>query len=117
MPTETEREMLRPFYLVLVVWGEQYRNYFLDFCLPSLLAPGNIPTLAAKRPTKYLIATTRSDWEEIRHTTIFRELERYVSPDFVELPACPPERPFWMQNIVGHKLCCDIIAKEEAYRI
>ena len=27
-------------YLGLTFWGEEYRRYFVDFCLASLLAPG-----------------------------------------------------------------------------
>jgi hypothetical protein len=112
-----DRNALRPFYLVLVVWGEQYRNYFLEYCLPSLLAPSNIPALAGRRPAKYLIATTAEDWGAMRDTAIFRELERHVTATFLELPVCPPDRPYWLQNIVGHKMCCDLIFRDKAYRI
>ena len=28
------------------VWGAAFVRQFLDFCLPTLLAPGNIPALA-----------------------------------------------------------------------
>jgi hypothetical protein len=117
MDYHNERVPLRPFYFVLVVWGREYRDYFLEYCLPSLLAPGNIPAVAKCRPSKYLIATTSDDWESMRNTAIFRELERYVDPVFIELPPCPPDRPYWMQNIVGHKLCCDIAFRDRAYRI
>jgi hypothetical protein len=108
---------LRPFYFVLVVWGERYRNYFLDYCLPTLLAPGNIPAVARRRPTKYLMATTREDWEAMRRTAIFHALQEHTEPIFIELPGCPPDRPYWMQNIVGHKLCCERILQDKAYRI
>lgn len=36
---------LRPFYFVVVFWGERFRSYLVDFCLPSLLSPHNIPAL------------------------------------------------------------------------
>jgi len=108
---------LRPFYFVMVVWGEEYRNYFLEYCLPSLLAPGNIPAISKNRPAKYLIATTAADWELMRQTAVFQQLSHYVATKFIELPFCPGDRPYWMQNIVGHKLCCDLIAKEKAFRI
>ena len=35
----------RPFYFMVVLWGERFRNYFLDYCLASALSPGNIPAL------------------------------------------------------------------------
>ena len=117
MDQQSVSTSLRPFYFVLVVWGQRYRDYFLEYCLPSLLAPGNIPAVTGRRPAKYLIATTEDDWASMRRTAIFRELERYVAPVFVKLPPWPSERPYWMQNIIGHKLCCDMIFHDKAYRI
>jgi len=108
---------LRPFYFVLVVWGRQYRDYFLNYCLPSLLSPENIPSLKGRREMRYLIATTKEDWDAITSTVNFRELQRHAAVAFVQLPPCPPDLPFWRQNIVGHKLCCDIIFQERGYRI
>lgn len=107
----------RPFCFVIVVWGEKFRNYLLDYCLPSLLAPGNIPALDGRRPVKCLFATTRADWELMRQTAIFGALEEHAEAVYVELPPHPPERPYWMQAIFGHKLCCDLIHAERAYRI
>ena len=39
MNAAKECNFLRPFYLMVVVWGEQYRNYFLEFCLPESPLP------------------------------------------------------------------------------
>jgi hypothetical protein len=117
MAHDGESSRQRPFYFVLVVWGEQYRNYFLEYCLPSLLAPGNLPALSGRRPAKYLIATTADDWAAMRDTAIFRALERHAVALFLELPPQPPDRPYWMQAILGHKLCCDVAFRDQAYRI
>ena len=40
MSAAKESNFLRPFYFMVVVWGEQYRNYFLEFCLPECSLPG-----------------------------------------------------------------------------
>ena len=62
---------MRPFYFVVVVWGREYRDYFLEYCLPSLLSPGNIPALDGKRPAKVLFATTAEDWDaDARHSDL-----------------------------------------------
>lgn len=116
MRSEIERGSLPPFYLVVVVWGEQYRNYFLEYCLPSLLAPRNIPALTALRAAKYLIASTADDWEVMRSTAIFRELERHLTPVFIELPP-KGQRAYWQHAIIGHQLCCDFAVNDKAYRI
>jgi hypothetical protein len=107
---------LRPFYFVVVVWGREYRDYFLEYCLPSLLSPNNIPALDGKRPAKVLFATTAEDWDAMRGTAIFRELEKHAEPVYVELPP-KGDRPYWLHSIVGHKMCCDITARDKAYRV
>ncbi|MGH6742705.1 MAG: hypothetical protein ACREDY_27350, partial [Bradyrhizobium sp.] len=107
---------LRPFYFVVVVLGAQYRDYFLEYCLPSLLSPNNIPVLAGRRPAKLLMATTAEDWEIMRATAIFRELEKHAKPVFIELPP-KGDTPYWYHSIIGHKLCCDMVARDKAYRL
>jgi hypothetical protein len=58
-------------YLAVAFWGEEYRRYFLDFCLPSLLAPGNIPAISDKASARLLIATNASDWAALQSEPIF----------------------------------------------
>jgi hypothetical protein len=117
MDTCEGAEQLRPFNFVLVVWGKRYRDYFLEYCLPSLLAPGNIPSLGGRRRARYLIATTVEDWSVMQQAAVFRELERHAAAIFLQLPPCPSERPYWMQNVIGHKLCCEKIFADKGYRI
>ena len=62
----------RPFYFIVVLWGERFRKYFLDFCLASALSPGNIPALLASRRSKFLIATRPEDWAAMRETQMLR---------------------------------------------
>lgn len=107
---------VRPFYFTTVVWGEEFRNYFLEYCLPSLLSPKNIPSLDGQRPAKYLLATTIEDWEAMKATAIFAELEKYADPIFLELPP-REDRPYWYHAILGHKLCCNMAVSDKAYRI
>ena len=106
----------RPFYIVVVVWGREYRDYFLEYCLPSLLSPNNIPALDGQRPAKVLFATTAEDWDAMRETAIFRELEKHAEPVYLELPP-KGDRPYWLHSIVGHQMCCDLTARDKAYRI
>jgi hypothetical protein len=105
----------RPFHLIVVLWGERFRNYFLEYCLPSLLAPGNIPTLAIGQAHKFLIATRPDDWAAMKATPIFRLMERYVTPVFLEIPPCPPGRGGCEHMGVGHKLALDMAYREKAY--
>jgi hypothetical protein len=117
MSNSTVSAKLRSFYFVSVAWGETYRNYFLEYCLPTLLALGNIPAIANVRPSKFLIATTAVDWEIIRSTAVFRELQKHTEPLFIELPPPRDDRYYWEQAIVGHKICCELAASDKAIRI
>ena len=51
--------------LALPAWGYRYVRQFLDVCLPTLLAPGNIPALAAALPCEFVLFTGREDAAEV----------------------------------------------------
>jgi hypothetical protein len=105
----------RSFYFIVVMWGAKYRDYFLEYCLPTLLAPGNLPALATKRPSKFLIATTLKDWRELCDTAIFREMQQYVEPIHIDIPPCPPDRSGCQHMNVGHRLACSMAYRDKAF--
>jgi hypothetical protein len=105
----------RPFCFGVVVWGETFRNFFLNYCIASLMAPNNVPALEGRRQVRFLIATTFADWEIMKRTAIFHTLELHADPVLLEIPPCPPNRPAWAHSIDGFKLCCDTAHRERAY--
>ena len=60
--------------LLLCVWGYHYVRQFLEFGLPTLLAPGNVPAVAAELPTEFVILTSSDDEPFIREHPTFRQL-------------------------------------------
>jgi hypothetical protein len=60
--------------LLLPVWGYSYVRQFLECGLPTLLAPGNVPALAAALPTEFIILTSVDDEAYIREHAAFRRL-------------------------------------------
>src|SRR5208282_5679561 len=52
--------------ILLPVWGDEFVGQFLDDSLPTLLAPGNIPALAAALPTRFVFLTRARDEAAIR---------------------------------------------------
>jgi hypothetical protein len=78
----------RPFCFMSLFWGRRYRDYFVDYCLPSLLAPGNLPLLSAADGHCFLIATPREDWESIESLPIMARLRNFATPTLIETP--PP---------------------------
>ena len=59
---------------LLPVWGQRYVRQFLEVGLPTLLAPGNLPALAATLPTRFVILTRLDDDDYIRRHVAFRRL-------------------------------------------
>src|ERR1700677_550261 len=97
----------RAFYFIVVLWGERFRNYFLNFCLASALSPGNIPALKTSPRSRFLIATRPEDWAAMRASEMFGLLKRYVDPVYIEVPACPSGRSAYQHMSIGHRLACE----------
>src|SRR5580692_9766928 len=47
--------------LLLPIWGYRYITQFLEFGLPTLLTPGNIPAVAALLPCEFHLMTSAAD--------------------------------------------------------
>jgi len=108
---------LRPFYFIIVFWGDRFRGHLADFCLPSSLSPNNIPRLSGGRRNRFVFCTTVEDWAALIRTAIFAELERHIEPQFIEIPPAPPGRPGAEHMGVGHKLAAQMAHKEGGYGI
>jgi hypothetical protein len=81
---------MRPFIFMVTFWGPTYRQYFVDRCLASLLAPDNFPQLRAEDGHRLLIATTEDDWQAIAQLPIMQEIRRYVTPIHLEIALAAP---------------------------
>src|SRR5215470_16627518 len=60
--------------LMVPVWGYQHVRQFLETSLPTLLAPGNIPALAAALDSEFIILTSEDDKEFISEHPAFKYL-------------------------------------------
>ncbi len=105
---------LRPFYFIVVVWGERYTDLLLNFCVASLLSPNNIPALL-NSGNKFLIATTDEDWARMQERPIFKKLKHYVEPVFFRIPPCPPGLSHCTHMGIGHKLATHRAYEDRAY--
>lgn len=70
---------MRPYYAMVVLWGARYRQYFTEWCLPSLLAPGNIPALPGSENV-FLIVCPDEEWTAMQAAPAFRQLRKYMQP-------------------------------------
>jgi len=108
--------VLRPFYFVVVFWGETFRNYLTDYCLPSLLAPGNIPVLSGGKD-KFLFCTTSQDWEALAKTRIFATLRQHIEPYLIEIPPAPSGKHGCEHMGIGHTLATQMAHRDGAYGV
>ena len=60
--------------VLLPVWGYRFVRQFLECGLPTLLAPGNVPALAAALPTEFVLLTSGEDEAYLREHAAFKEL-------------------------------------------
>ena len=52
--------------LLVPVWGVSYTSQFLEISLPTLLSPGNLPSLAKALPCKLVFLTSSTDAAELK---------------------------------------------------
>jgi hypothetical protein len=63
--------------MLLPVWGERSTRDFLELCLPSLLAPGNIPALSKLAPCILVLLTPGRNALIIQQSPLWDLLLRY----------------------------------------
>ncbi len=71
--------------LIVPVWGQPYADRFTELTLPALLAPGNVPYLAASLPTEVVLVTQRNLFDTLRVAESFRRLEKHCEARLVAM--------------------------------
>ena len=69
-----------------IVWGERFVDKFLNYCLPSLLAVGNIPALAQEKMVVHSIVTTEADRDRMLAHPALARLREYAEVVFTCFP-------------------------------
>ena len=69
--------------VLVPVWGYRYVSEFLEFGLPTLLAPGNLPTVARELPFRVIALTSEEDAPLIRSHPAWRHLQKICAADIV----------------------------------
>jgi hypothetical protein len=108
---------LRPFHFNVVFWGDRFRQYLTDFCLPSLLSGNNIPRLSGGRRNRFIFCTTSDDQAALKRTPIFALLDRHIEPYFIEIPPASPGLSGCEHMGVGHKLAAEMAYRERGYGV
>jgi len=90
-----------PLHFVTPVWGVDYTRTFVEVMLPSLLSPGNIPSLGPAENCRFKIYTTPEDARQIT-----------MAPSYARLSALMPVQIMDIGNIETNKY----FASSRAYR-
>ena len=68
--------------LLMAVWGEGHIHHFTQIGLPTLLAPGNVPALAAEYPCEFVFLTSTNDEEIFLEHPAVRALQKLCAVSF-----------------------------------
>jgi hypothetical protein len=55
------RSPIKAVTLLMPAWGDQHIGQFLDFCLPTLLAPGNVPAINAAVRCRFVLLSSEAE--------------------------------------------------------
>jgi hypothetical protein len=65
-------------YVSTAVWGSDYIDFFVTYCLPALLAAENLPALSARKGSTFILHTRESDFPRIEQALAYRRLRDIV---------------------------------------
>lgn len=86
VPAPTMRESLKH-EICLVCWGTTYTGFALRYFLPSLLAPGNLPSWPDRSSTTLVIYTTAADWSAIEASKTTALLRQWITLEWRPIEA------------------------------
>lgn len=72
--------------MVTVVWGRWYLDAHLDLNLPSLLAPHNLPVMAAEHDLTYVLMTIAADYDRLATSPAVLALKKILNLDLRVIP-------------------------------
>ena len=75
----SNKRAIKQITLLMPVWGYQFIGRFLEFCLPTLLAPNNIPAIARTKPCRFILLSSVADEPVIRSHPAWQKLERHCA--------------------------------------
>jgi len=79
--TERTGDSIKSVTLLLPVWGDRFISRFLEFCLPTLLAPNNVPALARELPCRFVLLSRESDEQLILSHPLWQRLKKFCDAE------------------------------------
>src|SRR5690349_3790191 len=85
LPNTAQRSPPTACAVLMPVWGQAFVRQLLDHCLPTLLAPGNLPALARALPTRFVLLTQASDAPAVTGHAVWRQLTQCCDGEIVAI--------------------------------
>ncbi|MDP3706013.1 MAG: hypothetical protein Q8R24_08910 [Legionellaceae bacterium] len=104
------------FYFIVVVWGDDYVDMLLQISLRCFLSPQNIPGLNNLNESRFIFVTTTDDFSRISASPMFKKLESYVQPVFLELDMSGDET-IHTRMTMGYEQASKFSYAQKAYAI
>jgi hypothetical protein len=84
---------------VCTVWGAEFTDFFCQYCLATLLSPGNLPRASAVYDFTLLLYTSEDDFVRMREHRNFRKLATLINIRTVFIETLPPgaRHGHWIQ--------------------
>jgi hypothetical protein len=79
------------FHLVVVLWGRWHTERFLRFCIPSLLAPKNVPAASQRAKLHLTILTTAAEQTVISAAPSIVQMRRFIPVEVQVMPGGIPK--------------------------
>ena len=71
-------------HIVIPVWGGHYLDLLEEVCLPTLLAPGNIPALQLNHHCRVRILTKKEDVARLKDSDIFCSVQKVCQAEIID---------------------------------
>lgn len=103
--------VVRPLSFMVGFWGPEFRGYFLEWCLPSLLGLGNIPSLKREDRHQFVICCPGEDFDAVLSSPLTKQLQQYCSLLWIEsgYPKDDSERAKFVHMTDGHRKMLDFV--------
>lgn len=69
----------------VVFWGPRYTDIFMDYMLPALCAPGNLPAIKKNYEMHFILFTDTHGAARLQEDRFFSEIKKYVRPHIITL--------------------------------
>ena len=79
------RQPLSEIRILLPAWGKRYIEQFLDFCLPTLLADGNLPALRRRSACTFVLLARAEEIETLESNPFWQALQRLCAVETIDI--------------------------------